>query len=67
MSATLVGTAETRHAESDLYDSGASRHMTPFRHRLLNYTKIPNRPITAADKRVFHAVGKGDLRVKVPN
>ncbi|KAF8150835.1 hypothetical protein B0H34DRAFT_633731, partial [Crassisporium funariophilum] len=27
----------------------------------------PNRPITAADKRVFHAVGKWDLRVKVPN
>lgn len=66
-SATLVGTAETRHAESDLYDSGASRHMTPFRHRLLNYTEIANRPITAADKRVFHAIGKGDLRVKVPN
>ncbi|KAF8159410.1 hypothetical protein B0H34DRAFT_625413, partial [Crassisporium funariophilum] len=24
-------------------------------------------PITAADKRVFHAIGKGDLRVKIPN
>ncbi|KAF8158567.1 hypothetical protein B0H34DRAFT_619127, partial [Crassisporium funariophilum] len=50
-----------------LYDSGASRHMTPSRHRLINYVKIKGRPITAADKRVFHATGMGDLRVTVPN
>lgn len=65
--ATLAGTLETRKTESELYDSGASRHMTPFKHRLLNYTEIDSRPITAADKRVFHAIGKGDLRIQVPN
>jgi hypothetical protein len=41
--------------------------MTPFRHHLINYTPITSRPITAADKRVFHATGKGDMRVEVPN
>ena len=66
-SAALAGTAETRKLESDLYDSGASRHMTPFKDRLINYTPITSRPITAADKRVFHAVGKGDMRVRIPN
>jgi hypothetical protein len=65
--AALAGTAETRKLESNLYDSGASRHMTPFKDRLINYTPITSRPITAADKRVFHAVGKGDMRVRIPN
>jgi hypothetical protein len=65
--AALAGTAETRKLESDLYDSGASRHMTPFRERLINYTPIASRPITAADKRVFHAIGKGDMHVRIPN
>src|ERR1700742_4070392 len=53
--------------ESDLYDSGASRHMTPFRHRLTNFTSIQSKPITAADKRIFHATGKGDMHIDLPN
>ena len=48
--AVLAGTEATRNAESELYDSGASRHMTPFCHRLINFTPIASRPITAADK-----------------
>ncbi|PPQ88056.1 hypothetical protein CVT25_013688 [Psilocybe cyanescens] len=66
-SVALIGTLETRKAESDLYDSGASCHMTPFKNRLLNFTNIASQPITAADKRVFHATGKGDLCIKIPN
>jgi len=54
-------------AESELYDSGASRHMSPFRHRFLSYREIEPRPITAADKRVFYATGMGDMSIKVPN
>ena len=41
--------------------------MTPFRHHLINFTPITSCPITAADKRVFHTTGKGDMRVEVPN
>ena len=65
--AVITGTAETRKAESDLYDSGASRHMTPFHHRLINFTTIESRPIQAADKRTFHAIGKGDMHIEIPN
>jgi len=65
--AALAGTAQTQKSESDLYDSGASRHMTPFKHRLINYTPIASRPITAADKRVFQAIGKGDMQIRIPN
>ena len=51
----------------ELFDSGASRHMSGYRHRLLNYTKIETQPITAADKRTFDAIGKGDMYIDVPN
>ena len=53
--------------ETELYDSGASRHMSPFRHRFKNYRSIPPHAITAANKRTFYAVGTGDLQVEVPN
>ena len=43
--AVLAGSAESRKAESDLYDSGASRHMTPFRNRIINFMSIDSRPI----------------------
>ena len=53
--------------QTELYDSGASRHMSPYRDHFENYTSITPKPITAADKRFFQAVGKGDLRIKIPN
>ncbi len=54
-------------AEAELYDSGASRHMSPFHERFVTYQDIPARPITAANNCVFYAVGAGDLEVQVPN
>ena len=54
-------------AQAELYDSGASRHMSPFRERFTTYRDIPARPITAANNRVFYAVGAGDLEINVPN
>lgn len=53
--------------ESELYDSGASRHMSPFQHRFTNLRSIPPRPIIAANNRVFYANGLGDLKVDVPD
>ena len=53
--------------EAELYDSGASRHMSPFRHKFTTYQSIPPRPIVTADKRIFHAEGIGDLQIEVPN
>ena len=53
--------------EIKLYDSGASRHMSPFIHCFSNYRPIPPRPITAANKHVFYAIGTGDLQIDVPN
>jgi len=50
----------------ELFDSGASRHMSGQRHRLINFTKIEPKSITAADKRSFSAVGQGDMLIDVP-
>jgi transposase InsO family protein len=58
---------EARDAEVELFDSGASRHMSPFRERFVTYRDIPARPITAANNRAFYAVGMGDLEIDVPN
>ena len=65
--AYLVGTEETRTAEVDLYDSGTSRHMSGFRHRLFNYLDTDPIPIITADKRAFRAFGKGDMYIYLPN
>ena len=46
---------------------GGSKPMTPFREQLINYTPIASRPITAADKQVFYAIGKGDMCIRIPN
>ena len=53
--------------QTELYDSGASRHMSPYRDHFENYVLIAPKPITAADKRYFQAIGKGNLRIKIPN
>jgi hypothetical protein len=50
-----------------LYDSGASRHMTPLRNRFTTYQEIMPHPIIAADKRVFYTIGIGDVIIDVPN
>ena len=65
--AYLVGTSNTRKLEVDLYDSGATRHMSGFFHKFVNFTKIEPVPITAADKRTFQAIGRGDMYVNIPN
>ena len=63
----LVGSAETPHTKIDLYDSGASRHMSGFRHKFIDFVEIESVPIRAADKRVFRATGKGKLLIHLPN
>jgi hypothetical protein len=50
-----------------ILDSGASRHFSPDCSRFLNYQEIKPEPIRAADGRTFSALGKGDLKIELPN
>ena len=63
----LVGTKDSQKIEVDLYDSGATRHMSGFLHKFINFVEIKPVPIMAADKRTFQATGKGDMYVSIPN
>jgi hypothetical protein len=63
--ATIVTTAPEHALE--IYDSGATQHMTPSRHQLISYKAIEPRGIVAANNKSFSALGKGDMYVEVPN
>jgi hypothetical protein len=51
----------------EIYDSGCSRHMTPDRHRLVNYRAISPKPISTANQELFSAIGAGDMYIQAPN
>ena len=53
--------------QSELFDLGASRHMSPFHKSFVTFQSIEARPITAANNKVFHAIGMGDLQIHMPN
>lgn len=52
---------------TEIYDSGATFHMTPYCHLLENYKDIPERRVKAAGKSYFSAKGMGTMKVQVPN
>ena len=53
--------------QMELYNLGASCHMSPYRDHFKNYVAIALKSITAADKCHFQAIGRGDLHIKIPN
>ncbi|KIK12843.1 hypothetical protein PISMIDRAFT_18446, partial [Pisolithus microcarpus 441] len=63
----LAGESPHLNEETILFDSGASRHMSSYRNKFLDYKPIIPKPITAADSHTFHAIGKGDLMISIPN
>ena len=66
--AMLAGIASASpNREIELYDSGASRHMSPYRNNFINFVRIKGRTITAADGQEFMATGLGDMHVELPN
>jgi hypothetical protein len=65
-SAALTKTGNSA-IETELFDSGASRHMSGYRHRFINFVEIEPKPIRAADKRNFYATGKGNMYLELPN
>jgi hypothetical protein len=60
-------TVETDGVTIELYDSGCSKHMSSYWHLFANFQAIEPKPIRAADRHVFNAIGKGDIRIMIPN
>ena len=67
LQSALIASSALTKTETELYDSGASQHMSPFQHHFTHLHSIPPRAITAANNRVFYATGLGDLGIDVPN
>ena len=59
-SVQAAGTAE-------LYDSGCTNHISPYRDRFENFQPIPPCHFRAANKQTFSTIGRGDLVVDIPN
>ncbi|KAF8235552.1 hypothetical protein L208DRAFT_1041527, partial [Tricholoma matsutake] len=49
-----------------IIDCGASTHFLPDKSKLQNYQDIHPEPIQAAYGHTFSALGKGDMRIKLP-
>ena len=62
---TSVDSPTSRRVE--LYDSGATRHISPYCDAFETYTTIPPKPFTAANRQVFNATSIGEMVVDVPN
>jgi hypothetical protein len=65
--AFIAGVTGSSDRNTEIYDSGASRHITPCKERLLNYQSIAPRDFKSADDGKFQAIGKGDMLLKVPS
>ncbi|KAF9223905.1 hypothetical protein BS17DRAFT_704885, partial [Gyrodon lividus] len=51
----------------ELYNSGALQHLSPYKDHFVDLISIPPKPITAADKCTFNAIGQGSLHIEIPN
>ena len=52
---------------AELYDSGCTNHISPYRNLFENFQNIEPRHFRAANKQTFSTIGKGDLIIDVPN
>jgi len=64
---TLMNSNRKRESRIELFDSGASRHMSSYRDLFQDFVSITPKPITTADKHTFEAIGKGNIMIVLPN
>ncbi|KAI0323245.1 hypothetical protein GY45DRAFT_1264958, partial [Cubamyces sp. BRFM 1775] len=52
---------------TDLYDSGATHHMSPYRDDFDSFAATAHKPLNAANQQQFLAKGTGTMTITVPN
>ena len=52
---------------AELYNSGCTNHISPYKSQFQNFQDIAPRHFHAANKQSFSTTGKGDLIIDVPN
>ena len=53
--------------QAEIYDSGCSKHLTPYRNALEKFVNISPKSLRAANKQNINAVGMGEMVIDVPN
>jgi hypothetical protein len=51
----------------EIFNSGTTRHISPYRDDFLTFNEIPAKPLRAANQGSFSAVGVGEIVIDVPN
>ena len=65
--AFVVAESVQSAGRAELYDSGCTNHISPYRDQFKNFQSIPPRHFCAANKQTFSTTGKGELVIDVPN
>jgi hypothetical protein len=66
--AAITPTKGDNHVRVELYDSGATRHITPHRDDFTTYSPLtPPIFLNTANQQRFPAIGRGTLAIQVPN
>ena len=52
---------------TELYNSGTTRHISPYCELFENYSSTPPKSLNTTNNGRFVAVGKGDMVIEVPN
>ena len=61
-SLTAIMLADTGSTfKMELFDSGVTCHMSPYKHKFINFIPIQRKVLITADGSHFEAVGKGDM------
>lgn len=66
--ALLTRTAATpKNVITEVFDSGANRHISPYRNVFTSFESSNPHPISAADSRTFNVLSRGDVKISLPN
>ena len=65
--AFVVAESVQMSVKAELYDSGCTNHISPYKTDFENLQAIEPRHFHAANKQTFSTIGKGELVIDVPN
>src|SRR6202522_4010649 len=65
--ALLVAESGQAAGTAELYDSGCTNHISPYRNRFENFQTIIPRHFHAANKQTFSSTGKEELVIDIPS
>lgn len=63
----IVNVVEPTPTRVEVFDSGASAHISPYRDDFSTFQSTPPKVLRAANKQGFSAIGKGELVLDLPN